>query len=142
MESMEREWNKEYEELVKDSLDRGEITLVGDGEEKRASPRFRIKNGAIWVRMDSCFDVLDASTTGICFQSDRSFKESDVIVVTLAKAFKIEAKVMSCEMVETDSAMLETKYITRCRFIDEHSAVRFLVMLKAVDDHEIELVTP
>ena len=65
MESMEREWNEEYEALVKESISRGEITLIGDNEEKRVSPRFRIKSGAIWVRMDTCFDVLDASISGI-----------------------------------------------------------------------------
>lgn len=133
------EWDKEYEELVKESLSRGDITLVSSDQEKRDSPRFRIKSGAIWVRMDTSFDVLDASISGISFEADRHFKPNDVIAIAIAKAFKIEAEVISCEMVETEPGNTQVKYITRCHFIDEHSAVRFLVMLKAVDDNELDL---
>ena len=135
------EWDKEYEELVKESLSRGDISLVEGDREKRASPRFRIKSGAIWVKMDTSFDVLDASISGISFETDRHFNDKDVIAIAIAKAFKIEVEVISCEMVESDPGITPTKYVTRCHFIDEHSAVRFLVMLKAVDDNQIELST-
>ena len=136
---IEREWDEDYELLLRESLDSGDIATVSDGAEKRGSPRFRIQSGAIWVRLDTRFDVLNASISGISFQADRCFKAGEVLAITLAKAFKIEAEVIDCRMVETNPALIETAYITRCRFTDEHSAVRFLVMLKAVDNHEIEL---
>ena len=139
MEKIGREWDDDYAQLLQESLDSGKIDTVSGGAEKRDSPRFQIQSGAIWVRLDSCFDVLDASISGISFRSDRSFEAGEVLAINLAKAFKIEAEVIDCRMMETNPNLLETAYITRCRFTDEHSAVRFLVMLKAVDNHEIEL---
>ena len=137
MHASDREWNQEYEQLLKAGLDSGEIEIISPREEQRQSPRFRIKAGSIWVKMDSCFEVVDASVSGISFQSDREFSTGQVLAITLAKAFKIETEVIDCKMVETDPAMLETRYLTRCRFVDEHSSVRFLVMLKAIDDKEL-----
>lgn len=141
MEIVERRWDKDYEELLQESMDSGDIAAAPGGAEKRSSPRFRIQSGAIWVRMDTCFDVLDASISGISFQADREFKVGAVLAITLGKAFKIEAEVIDCRIVETNPQMMEVGYVTRCRFTDEHSAVRFLVMLKAIDNQEIELYT-
>ena len=136
-EASDREWSQEYEQLLKASLDRGEIEVISQEEEKRESPRFRIKGGSIWVKTDSCFEVVDASITGISFLAELEFKSGQVLAINLAKAFKIEMEVIDCVMVETDSAMLETRYLTRGRFVDEHSSKRFLVMLKAIDDNEL-----
>ena len=139
MEKTEGVWDEDYEQLLQESLNSGKIDTVSGGAEKRDSPRFQIQSGAIWVRLDTCFDVLDASISGISFRADCRFKAGEVLAITLAKAFKIEAEVIDCRKMETNPALLETAYITRCRFTDEHSAVRFLVMLKAVDNHDIEL---
>ena len=136
METNGAEWEEEYRQLLESSLAKGEIQVVPSGSEKRESPRIRINTGAIWVRMDTSFEVVDASVKGISFHSDRQFAPGETMSITLAKAFKIETEVIECKMIEADPKSTEARYLTRCRFTDEHSAVRFLVMLKTVEDQE------
>ncbi|MEE8394853.1 MAG: hypothetical protein V3S29_02280 [bacterium] len=131
-----REWEKDYQAILEDSLTNGELVTQGAAE-KRAFPRFNLKSGSIWVKVDQSFDVIDVSVSGISFFSTYPFKADQTLGITLGKAFLIEAKVVETHLVEKDAIFLETAYRVACRFTDDKTGVRFLVMLKEMDNLEI-----
>ncbi len=135
------EWEQEYEQLLEEGKSSGELSTVPEDEEKRNSPRFRILSGAVWIRMDTSFDVIDVSVSGISFYSDQQFELGQVLAVTLGKAFKIEAEIVHCELAEPDPNSGEARYLTRCHFLDKHSSMRFLLMLKGMDEGELTIAT-
>ncbi len=131
-------WEKEYKELLKTGKERGEVRVKTTPDDKRINPRFKLKTGAIWIRMEQSFDVVDVSRSGISFFSNYPFEAGQTLAVTLGKAFMIEAKVKSCAVVETDETFLEKKYRVSCNFDDSYSGVQFLVMLKESENLDIE----
>jgi hypothetical protein len=135
---LNREWEREYEEILKEGKKTGELEILPEKKEQRSFPRFRIKSGAVWIRMDLSFDVVDVSVSGISIYSSHPFASKQVFAVTLGKVFRIEAEVIDCSLVESDRQFLETRYLVRCSFLDSHSAMRFLVMLKELNDPELD----
>ncbi len=135
---LNREWEKEYQYLLDKSRSEGDVEVLGEGAEKRAFPRFKLKSGTVWIQLNLSFDVVDISVSGISLYSLRPFEKEQIIAITLGKAFRIEAEVVNCEMVELEEKFLEIAYLVRCRFKDETSALRFLVMLKEVNDPEFD----
>ena len=138
---MNREWEKEYESLLNESRKKGEVDSRAEASEKRLAPRFRLASGSIWIKLDLSFDVIDVSVSGISFYSSQPFEKNQVFAITLSKAFRIEAEILDCDLVETDPHMMEAQYLVRCRFVDEASAMRFLVMLKEMNDPTFEFST-
>ena len=132
------EWEKKYQSLLDKSRRDGEIEVLEGGAEKRAFPRFKLKSGTVWIQINLSFDVIDISVSGISFYSTRPFAKEQVLAITLGKAFRIESVVVGCDMVELEEKFLEIAYLVRCRFKDETSALRFMVMLKEVDDPEFD----
>ncbi len=132
-------WEEEYEELLESSKASGEIELVSSSPDKREYPRFRLKAGAVWIRTDTAFDVIDVSVSGISFYSDQEFQLKQHLAITLGKAFKIEAEIIHCKPVEADPDTGASRYLVRCRFTDEHSSKRFLLMLKGMEDQDISI---
>ncbi len=135
---LNREWEKDYQSLLDKSRSEGEVKVLEEGAEKRESPRFKLKSGTVWIQLNLSFDVVDISVSGISFYSTQRFEKEQVIAITLGKAFRIETEVVDCGMVESDVNFLEIAYLVRCRFKDETSAMRFLVMRKEVNDPEFD----
>lgn len=132
-----REWERDYQALLENSIVKGEIDAQGRENEKRDAPRFRVATGAVWIRVEQSFDVIDISKTGISFFASHRFEPSQHFGITLGKAFLVEATVITCEMVEVDEGLLDVRYRVSCRFNDEYTGMRFLVMLKEMDNLEI-----
>ena len=79
--------------------------------------------------------ALDASNS----VSDQEFQLKQHLAITLGKAFKIEAEIIHCKPVEADPDTGASRYLVRCRFTDEHSSKRFLLMLKGMEDQDISI---
>jgi len=133
------EWKSDYDRIVNDSGKAGELAERDDGEDRRRHPRFRLKTGFVWVKVTPRFNVVDVSVSGLSLHSDFLFKEGDVVNITLGKAFAVEAEVVHCEMVATDPDFMEAKYLVRCQFEDEDTGIQFLVMIKEMDNLDLEM---
>ncbi len=135
----DRDWESNYEQILHSSLDREEIDTREKSRENRVAPRFSLKSGTIWIKVDQSFHVNDISVSGISFYSTRPFEIKKKIAITLGKVFLIEAAVVDCRIVETDPDMLEAHYRISCQFSNEHSATQFLVILKDMDEIGVEV---
>lgn len=135
-----REWEDEYEHVLEESTERGEIKM-GSGEwEHRKDPRLGLKHAQVWIKVDLPFEVIDISISGISFYSTTKFIKDQTFAITLGKAFVIEALVVDCQLVETDKNMMEAHYRTACSFENPETGRQFLVMLKEADDTDISIL--
>lgn len=120
-----------------------EAGLMGKASDRRHAPRIPVASRHLTaavaekgVRTD--IDVLtkDISMSGVCFYADRPFELGVEIELAVAKVFSLTASVVSCEMEETDSTMLEVRYRVRCQFLDEHHGMELMVIAKEAEMRE------
>lgn len=128
------EWKDDYERLLATAGSNGDLEANGNTHERRTNPRFKLHSETIWVKVEPRFSVIDVSINGIAFYSSYHFRPDTVIQTSIGKAFSIEAKVLDCEMVESDPDFMEAMYQVRCQFVDENMGMQFLVMLKEMDN--------
>jgi PilZ domain len=129
------QWNldQEYRLLVEEGFAKGEIAIRTDGPDLRTEPRFRVHNGRIAVRVEPQFRLVDISAAGVAFLSDLGFRKGAVLHVILKEALAFQARVVDCQVVETDAAMLELRYRVQCRFDDLTNGKQFLVLMKDME---------
>ncbi len=125
----EPNFDQEYELLVKEGLARGEIQIRQDERELREAPRFKLDDCKIAVPVQPSFPVVDLSACGIAFYADLPFTPGDYLNVILTGAFGFPARVIACTLVETDPALLETRYRVQCCFDDAFHGKQLLVMM-------------
>lgn len=138
---MDQKWKQAYDEIVRQEEEKesGSDSQPSPGSERRAKPRFRLNSGYVWIKVQPRFSVLDVSASGIALFSDFPFEVDQFISITLGKALKVDAEVVECELMVSDEAMLETKYLVRCRFENEEVGTQFLVMIKETDNLNMEM---
>ena len=125
----ERDFDQEYELLVKEGLARGEIQIRQDEREVREAPRFKLDDRKIAVPGQPSFPIVDLSASGIAFYSDLPFTPGDYLNVTMKDPPGFPARVIACSMVETDPEPLETRYRVQCCFDDALHGKTLLVMM-------------
>lgn len=135
--SMGSQWQQEYDALLHDAQARGDLQPFAGGSERRVQPRFRLRSQHVFIKVEPRFDVADVSVSGMGLLSDFPFRIGQTLNITLGKAFSVEAVVMDCRLVLFNEDLLETKYQVRCQFADESVGMQFLVMMKQMDDLEI-----
>jgi PilZ domain len=128
------QWNleREYELLIEEGLANGEITVRKDGPDLRAEPRFRLRGSRVAVRVEPQLKVVDLSAAGIAFLSEQPFNPGDVLHVIIKDTLAIQARVVGCQLVETDPALLELHYRVHCRFNDVSNGKQLLLLMKEI----------
>ncbi|MBI3993327.1 MAG: PilZ domain-containing protein [Candidatus Lambdaproteobacteria bacterium] len=121
-------WQDDYEALLADARQRGDLSQATGAAEKRRFPRINLISRPILVHEPTRYQILDMSAGGMSFYSESSFEIGRVVSISLEGLLTIEARVLGCEMVETDPDFLEVRYRVHCRFEDERYGMRFLVL--------------
>jgi len=130
----ERDLDQEYELLVKEGLARGEIEIRQAEWELREAPRFKLDDRKIAVPVQPSFPIVDVSACGIAFYADLPFTPGDYLNVILTDTLGVRARVIACSMVETDPALLETRYRVQCCFEHVVHGKRLLVMMNEMQN--------
>ena len=132
-----RDWELEYKDLLQRALSKGEVEPLKEQHEHRSNPRFPLEMGSVWIRAEMPFDIVDISSDGMAFLSDRLFSIGQQLALTLGKAFLVEARVVNCTMVETDDDFMEAKYRVSCEFNDPHNGRQALLVLKEMEEAQM-----
>lgn len=132
-------WKDAYEQILRNEEEREQIDIAPTGLEKRRQPRFRIKTGYVWIKIQPKFSVVDVSVQGIALHSDYPFEVGEELNITLGKALNIASVVKECRLVQSDELLLENKYLVGCEFENEDQGMQFLVMMKETDDLELQI---
>ncbi len=132
-------WKEAYEEILREEKEEKDGGEPSGGDERRKQPRFRIKSGYVWIKIQPRFFVVDVSVSGISLLSDYPFEIGEELSMTLGKALNILSMVKECVLVQSDEALLENKYLVRCAFENEAQGMEFLVMIKETDELDLEI---
>ena len=128
-EELER-WKTEYEG-IKNELDNPSRETLGGPEtgadsplttegEKRVEPRYafdQVAGASIFVHLGpKAFEILNFSVGGVAFFSDTYFPEGTNLLLSALGMIALDVDVLSCEIEETDSGLMEFKYRVRGKF--------------------------
>ncbi|MDH4247950.1 MAG: hypothetical protein OEW39_09040 [Deltaproteobacteria bacterium] len=128
-------WKKEYERLLQKARQTGEIAEADQKEGHRSQPRFRLNHSHVWIRVPTRFDLIEVSIAGVSFLSNLNFQVGENLLLTLDRAFSVEAQVIECSLTESDSTFMEMCYRVGCAFNDLNHGMQMLVMLKEMEHH-------
>lgn len=130
---MDKKLEQSYQLLIEESISSGVVKIGNNGDDKRKAPRFKVKDGAISIRVEPSFEILDLSATGMAFLSEISFTPGTTITLFLEETTEVQALVIGCVMKETDPDLLETRYRVQCRFDNEEQGRKVLLMMSDVN---------
>ena len=123
-------WKAEYEG-IKNELDNPHRETLGGpktgadsplptGSEKRIEPRYafdQVAGASIFVHLGpKAFEILNFSVGGVAFFSDTYFPEGTNLLLSALGMIALDVDVLSCEIEETDSGLMEFKYRVRGKF--------------------------
>jgi len=128
-----RSLEQEYQLILSECLAKGEVRVRTGAPEQREAPRFEIQKGQIAVRVEPTFKLVDISATGIAFLSELPFKPGQVLQLILKDTVAFQARVVACQLVETDIDYLEMRYRVQCRFGDSANGKQLLVLMKDME---------
>jgi hypothetical protein len=117
-----------YAEILAEAA-RARDARPGDVE-RRGAPRVPVVTGELAVNRQHPVTTVDISISGVCFLSELPFAVGSDLDLSLAGVFSVSARVVGCEMEESDATFLETRYRVRCRFADEEQGMEVLVLTK------------
>lgn len=126
-EEIER-WKREYLEIrhliaeemaVEAGSDRDRDSMMRPPKaERRAEPRYSfMPDSKIYAHMGPrAFQILNISVGGLAFHSDVYFEPGQKLLMSALGMIALDVEVLSCEMEETDTDLMECKYRVRAKF--------------------------
>ena len=129
----ETDIEQEYETILEESIENGEVDQIAGGREKRKFPRFPLQNTALVVTVRPKVAVINASISGIAIRSSHPFKVGEVIEISIERSYSVQAKVVHCDMVEPEEALMDAYYRVSCEFLDEDLGLNMLLAMKKKD---------
>lgn len=128
---MENQWNKDYDRLLEKAIAEGRVKPLRHHDERRDSPRFEFSEDIYHSEEATHRKIIDLSKTGYAFHAEKKYSVGEEAPLTIRDAFEAHAKVVSCEMEETDSGFLEFKYRVCCQFTNpEHGMIIILLLFE------------
>ena len=119
----------EYAELLERAKELGRVDTDPATQERRLWPRVDLVKAKIAIVVEPVVRVLNISAEGLAFHSDVPFQPGQTLQITLGQAWRTTAKVMSCEIEETDSDLMELRYLVGCGFSDPDAGETMMVEL-------------
>jgi PilZ domain len=129
----QRDLEQEYQLILSEGFATGELRIRTEAPDLREAPRFHIQQGRIGVRLEPQLLLVDVSASGIAFLSEVPFPPGSVLQVILKDTVAFQARVVACQLVETDIDYLEVRYRVQCRFSDSINGKHLLVLMKEME---------
>ena len=100
--------------------------------EKRKDPRYAFEpDSVIYAHMGpKAFQILNISIGGLAFYSDSPFNSGDKIMMSALGMIALDVEVLSCNMEEVDSDIMEYKYRIRAKFAPHVNGYQVYVLAR------------
>jgi hypothetical protein len=131
-------WNEEYRRFLQQCREDGRLEQRDGASEHRSHPRFRLWANIVWTAGDFQFSIVDLSVTGIAFDTNLAFVPGERIVVRLSDLVSVGTEVVGCTEMDETPMFFTGRYRVRCHFQDDVEGLRFLVMVKDMQQLRIE----
>lgn len=131
-------WTQAYQRFVAECAEQGRLDRRDTSAEHREHPRFRLWSHIVWTNGDFQFSIVDLSISGIAFDSNRQLPDGREITIRLSDLISARAIVIESIGMDTTPMFITGRYRVRCRFEDVQEGMRFLVMVKDIQQVRIE----
>lgn len=135
----QRVFDDAYERFVKQSIESGILEMREGPSEQREHPRFQLCRNIVWSHGDLQFSIVDLSISGISFDANQGFEPGRIITVRMSDLLQVTAVVVASDPVEPNSMFYIARNRVRCRFEDREEGVRFLLMVRDIQQLRIEV---
>ena len=121
-------WKQEFEKRVREIKQR---EPAGDLHEHRTTPRYRFpKRTMVQVSGPPIpYRILNISAGGAAILAERNLEPGTHLMLSLKNSVFVEIEVVSCDLMESDSATMDFAYHTRCRFVNNQDGFMAFVLL-------------
>ncbi len=97
--------------------------------QNRKHPRLKTQSGTCFAYINSKFNLIDISASGLAFSSNRPHQIGERIKMDFEKSMEIEAEVVYCRQVEPEPDSIEDIFKVHCKFNEENQGMEVLMML-------------
>lgn len=132
-------WSREYERFLEQCAEQGRLEVRSQGDENRQHPRFRLWSHIVWTHGEFQFSIVDLSVSGIAFDANQDFEPGRLITVRLSDLLSVQSRVIGTTELDATPMFFAARYRVRCRFDDLVEGMRFLVMVKDMQQLRIEV---
>ena len=132
-------WKSEYEGRLRVDQEDERIEFP-EPADRRKLPRLVLEPGKnVWLIADTLsIPVLNISAEGIAFFSEKNYHPGDKLQLSVARTLAIEAVVLSCEMVPSDSVFMEYRYRVRAHYAPGMNGFKMFVLARDIYVHNLE----
>ena len=121
------EVEKDYHTIVEEARASGEIGPATAEPERRKNPRLKVRSTDFWLNTGVQISPLDISRSGIAFEANYPFTAGEEIHLSLGKAVSINARVVSCKLVDSPTEYNDAGFRIQCVFADEYQGMTMVV---------------
>ena len=122
-----KEVEKDYNKIVEEARASGEIATAKGGAERRKNPRLKVNSPKLWLNTGVQVSPLDISRSGFSFEANYPFTTGEEIHTSLGKAVSINARVVSCKLVDSPTEYNDAGFRIQCVFADEYQGMTMVV---------------
>lgn len=101
--------------------------------QNRKHPRLKTQSGTCFAYINSKFNLIDISASGLAFASNQPHQIGERIKMDFEKSMEIEAEVVYCRQAESEPDSIEDIFKVHCKFSEENQGMQILMMLNEKD---------
>ena len=121
------EVEKDYNTIVEEAHASGEIGAATTESERRKNPRLKVRSSDFWLNAGVQISPLDISRSGIAFEANYPFTAGEEVHISMGKAISINARVVSCKLVDSPTEYNDAGFRIQCKFADEYQGMTMVV---------------
>ena len=120
---------EEYRLFMEQIRESEEFDVEAGEVQNRKHPRLKTQSGTCFAYINSKFNLIDISASGLAFSSNRPHQIGERIKMDFEKSMEIEAEVVYCRQVEPEPDSIEDIFKVHCKFNEENQGMEVLMML-------------
>lgn len=126
-------FEEEYRLLMEQIIDSEEFGVEAGEVQRRKHPRFKTQSGTGFAYINSQYNLIDISASGLAFVSNQRHRMGERIKMDFENFMEIEAEVVSCSQIEPEPDSIEDIFRVHCKFSEENQGMKILMMLNEKD---------
>ena len=132
-------WELEYARRIEQDVMDGMVEMPKP-DDRRKDPRLQLRRGKnIWIHTDRVpVPILNISKSGVAFFSEQQYFPGDHLHLSVANTLTIKARVLECEMEETDAIFMEYRYHVRAKFDEGENGCKIYVLARDIYRHDLD----
>ena len=128
-----RKIEEEYRLFMEQIIDSEGFDFEAGEVQRRKHHRFKAQSGTCFAYIDSQYNLIDISASGLCFVSNQLHQIGERFTIGFENLMEIESEVVFCREVKPEPDSIEDIFRVHCKFSEENQGMQILMMLNEKD---------